>query len=583
MPDDQNRVIVGLIDGSCTLLTTGRSFCDIACCIETYNLDYGAEYIAIINGEANYLPGNKTAEFTGSLRVDSYYIDDKEPIDIDAEVELQGFQEEKNLLGFFDYLSEDGFYKDIKGQTDIHSEDFEYELESQVSIPWDFSQDLVLNGSVDVQLLEYTPYQRENEIRCSVTVNKICEHKDLYGTVDTWAFPVSEDIIKDVEFQYLEQYRCKDIDCTTNLDAKLREAYLYGCTRIMCEYYRYSLYSKIHVVPRVDKDFYCSITVDSYYTDLYGDLNVFPNYRQFDILRCACHMDEYLVRTIYGYFTLDHTYTVRDIYCSIGIVGGSNTDLPCAISVVQPNYLYNYDLPCKITNGYPSRYDIYSSILVLGCKNIVHKDFPCKVIAKNNYPALPSTRIVIAVDPLWVYDPYVLKNSLHTFFSRSYLKYNFEIVFGGSPRSDWDIVHIAHMYGVHYRDMYNVPIVYDPCHPSKSQDSIDHFIYHMFKFDQDSPVQSIGRVFLFADAIRFNNISALRKIEYLCRQKHIPCVVIHSDGNYDESDMCRCDYDKNSYDMHMDQVSKHPYHYHKHHDPHFNPDKPCLNDHKIVY
>ena len=72
-----------------------------------------------------------------------------------------------------------------------------------------------------------------------------------------------------------------------------------------------------------------------------------------------------------------------------------------------------------------------------------------KDILNLSFTLRERARIGIVVDPRWHYDVFTFKSSLLTLFDRYYQKLDLDIVYGGNPRSDWDIEHLGYVYKYH--------------------------------------------------------------------------------------------------------------------------------------
>ena len=146
----------------------------------------------------------------------------------------------------------------------------------------------------------------------------------------------------------------------------------------------------------------------------------------------------------------------------------------------------------------------------------------------------PYGRVAIVVDPLWNYEPYLVTRTLITFFERFHNRMNLEVVYGGSPRSDYDVEHIAHMYGVDYKNMCSSPIIRDFRDHTEVKYSVDRFIDNMINFHPFSNSTNINRVIIFADCNASYRANSIYPIIRFCKNNNISCIIIHSDGQYDE-------------------------------------------------
>lgn len=592
--EDNNGTIVGYINSNVSLLKTDNSKYDVPCSIVVINNPYGIEYVATINPcRLYYSIDDIVKDFKGNLDVYRNYVDDKDKKEINGSVELLQEDYSINLLGYFKYNTSADEVKYINGNCTINRDNLEEDngnsIECTVAVPilYNNPNATTIKGYVDIKQSPFEPTDGTNEIYCTFTVDLITTIADLDGAVITYAEYQNTDLLGWLD-RYLEQHREKDIDGSVTLAGFIQQFYIYGLLNLSQEEYIYGLWSKVQVVDRIDFDLGCSITVDAYNRDIIrGEANVFPENLEADIIDGSVTMDEYKIATIFGLVTLDNIYTRREFIASLGVVGSSSAEFISGLSVVQPNYLYNQYLPSKLIVGYPDMTDMYSTFRVINDTNTITQEFRAKFEVINHSIPVPKTRIVIAVDPLWNYEPYVLKNAINTFFNRLYRKYTFDLVYGGNPRSDYDIKHLAHIYGVDFKDMNNVPLIFNPQNPSEMQCSINNFLKEMFTFPQDRNPKTIARVILFADGVKYNNVSVLRKIYQVCKMKKLPCVIIHSDGQYIESSQDdNCSFDSNHYDIHMDKVNYSCFG-NDHHDawcePLTAPDKDCYDDHKFTY
>ena len=131
-------------------------------------------------------------------------------------------------------------------------------------------------------------------------------------------------------------------------------------------------------------------------------------------------------------------------------------------------------------------------------------------------------RIGIVVDPRWAYDPYVFKSSILTLFDKYHAKTILDIVYGGNPRSDWDIEHLGYVFKNY---LTKSPIIIDPINPERTKRSIEHYIYHL----SDKPVT---KVFLFTDRPDYIASNPLSLITQFCKDNDIDFAIITSGGEF---------------------------------------------------
>ena len=553
----------------------------------------------------DYVKAGKAFYINSTLSTEKNYIDDKDKIEITGTSNIQKAVPVYYILSKlnFEQSQLDDNHK-IDGSLEVQKEKDTAEITGTVSIPIPFTNKPDIYGECNLQITD--DHFGVDLFPCKFEVKEICYRDEFDAKVDMLAIAYphnADDPYKiDCDLKYEEEYRTKDIiNGNTKIVSCYNEFYIYAKTRLCCNRYIYSIFTQFAVEPSVDKYIDCYFTVDAYNKEFYGEVNIFPEEFSEIQLDGNVFLQYYVARQIDSKVTLDYTQTIRDIYTTIGVIGYSEYDITCGFIAIQPNELYDNDaLTCNFETGYKQTKDFYIDMEVIK-KDTCFVDFPAKLEVMN-YINLPKTRIVIAVDPLWDYEPYVVINSLHTLFNRIYHKYDVDIVYGGSPRSDFDIEHIAHMYGVPFRNMHKAPLVWDPRHPWKMRESVDNFIKTMYTFKRCSKRKSIGLTVLFADGMSSNRNSLVRQIAIECKKYRIPCVIIHADGTYNSVYHDRHDYDKNHHDIHMDHCHNHfhphiwdhhcgtHHHYGLHHhwvDPYYDPgfveDPPFKDDHKIIY
>lgn len=552
----------------------------------------------------DFVKVNKAYHINSTLSTEKHYIDDKDKIEINGTIDkLQTFVPVYYILSKLNFKpSQLGDRCKIDGSLEVKKEKDTADINGIVAIPIPFTNNPDIYGECNLQITD--DHFGVDLFPCKFEVKEICYRDDIIDAkvnMNAIAYPhnINDPYEIYADLDYEEIYRTKDI---INGNAKIvscyNEFYIYGKTRLCCNRYIYSIFTQFAVAPRVDKYIDCYFTVDAYNKELYGEVNIFPEEFSEIQLDANVFLQYYVARQIDSQVTLDYTHTIRDIYAIIGVIGYREYDITCGFIAIQPNKLYDNDaITCSFETGYKQPKDFYIDMEVIK-KNTCFTDLPAKLEVMN-YINLPKTRLVIAVDPLWDYEPYVVINSLHTLFNRIYHKYDVDIVYGGSPRSDFDIEHIAHMYGVPFRNMHKAPLIWDPHHPWKMRESVDNFIKTMYTFKRHSKRKSIGLTVLFADGLTSNRNSLVRQIAIECKKYKIPCVVIHCDGTFNSIHHDRHDCDHNHYDIHMDQCRNH-FHPHiwDHHcgpcGPHhhwvepccdtgFVEDPPFKDDHKIIY
>ena len=294
----------------------------------------------------------------------------------------------------------------------------------------------------------------------------------------------------------------------------------------------YSIFSRIDVVNGFDLEIPSKISVDGtteYSTSILdGKVNLEPTSEYTKtLLEGKVNIYPHVFTYIDGIVKLDGTYTRREFGCSIDVVQEAKIEIPSKITIKERprvNYINNLLLGRAIL-GYPMSYTFDSKIHV---RNIDPDD---------NIPDLPGVaggRIVIAVSPTWSYNPYVFKSSLITFLNRYWNIYDFNFVFGGNPRSDWDILNLCNNFKIDKKKLHQVKFSYRPSDPNFNKMNIDHFIKHMFMEYPNKDYKNILRVFLFMNQPSWYYNDPLAKIAETCKMNDISCVAINSGGEYQE-------------------------------------------------
>ena len=211
--------------------------------------------------------------------------------------------------------------------------------------------------------------------------------------------------------------------------------------------------------------------------------------------------------------------TRREIDCSVNSIGSIATDFTSSIIVEPPKIVpkeLNEEFKCNMITGYSETYYIEANMeVVVPTKLNIDLDFTLTV--------LPKARIGILVDPLWDYEPFVLKSSLLTLFDKYFQKVSLSIVYGGNKRSDWDIEHLGYVYKYH---LIKVPVCLNKLKRQETMESIQHFIHHLFE-------DKVDKIFIFMNDFTFARSSVFKPLIDLCiMNKNIPLTLINSAGEY---------------------------------------------------
>lgn len=325
--------------------------------------------------------------------------------------------------------------------------------------------------------------------------------------------------------------RCDgEIDCTLETAKFRKTCDMYVRFHVHKKRSIYSLYTRFKVVPRVDKDLYVIFDVfnDQIY-DIPATISIDNNTMDNDI-DGEVFLPTYRYRQILGMVEIEPVYTRRDVPIYFYAVDPVNTDLYVYLNVETPYNPGYVDVPIDFRVGNTLWKDVLYLSFNTQAAIQTNNEIPIEFNVDNwRYPA----RVVIAIDPVWHYEAIVLKSALVTFFDRLFRKTDLTVIYGGNPRSDWDIHHLAKVFGVQEHNLFNCPLIYDAKNPCCMKDSINNFLTTMTTF-REGEEKKIDRVFLFMDNPIYHRSTVLGPIMDYCMDNNISCVAIDSHGDFQE-------------------------------------------------
>ena len=377
----------------------------------------------------------------------------------------------------------------------------------------------------------------KNEIDCSANIE--------YQAIDKTNFENGYDGLLCTAV-YEKDQSISDIDCNVTLLRREQDCE-FAC-RIKVPKFRYfytfpvsinvvkgicsDIYSRLEVINRGVRNIDCTVELDK---DSYES----------DGIDCTANVIPASYADLKIYTELEAINTYRDMDCCAFYTPGIDYDIDSTITVKKPDKVpvkLDEDIPCNMQVGYESRIDINSQIKIVP-KIDYSTEFNCSL--KIN----PKARIGILVDPKWSYDPFTLKSSLLTLFDRVYQKVSLSIVYGGNPRSDWDIEHLGYVYKF---NLEKVPIINDRLHPDRTRQSIEHFMQHLFQYGK------VNKVFIFMDRPLMIRSSIFSKLSDYCSRNNIPLALIDTEGDYyqyNQSNLSNYDYrEVNGYDKPIHRI-----------------------------
>ena len=503
-----------------------NNYKDITCSINVEEYIEPVEYIAIINSYL-YNPNNSFRyNLDSNLNIDKNYIYDEGLLDdIESKLNILEF---KAIYGFISTLDLNylKYELDLNSSFNYSKEIYNMDLDCNVIFKAFYDED-ILDSSCNIDL-EKTELYLDSDLQ----VNNLLGYKDLNTTLNLMRIPSFKNLIygnlkyeKD-SYEYL-------LDGDLELAEFMYSVYIQSRIKVIRKQYYYSVFSRIKVVDGVNKDIKCSITVfnDQIY-DIFSDVDMLPISGLYDIMNdCSLYMQDYIISDIDCNFILDHTWTRKDIPIYMYVVHGIDKEIECSFDVFNPSYKYSLDIPCSFISSMNIMYEDISSSISVKSVNWINKDIISRICISNR---LAPAKIGIVVDPLWKYEPFIIQATLVTFFDRITTKNELSIVYGGNPRSDWDIEHYAKVFGIDKDHMLKSPIIYDPRDRNKIKNSVFCYINNLFNFNPDNNnyCNKVDRVFIFTNKAEYS--TSIQPIINICKQNKIPCLAINSQGDYFE-------------------------------------------------
>ena len=416
---------------------------------------------------------------------------------------------------------------------------------------------------------KYERDQRIIDIYCKVSLEKTGEVNDTYES--TIIDPVTEEekiVLNSNELQChvkIEPQTIKDefID-KYRLDPTLKDSsVIIGHAKILNHYrsidipckiktnnleFIHSILARIEIPRERNIIIPCRITVDDTNvfrsTILKGYITILPRDKIETDLVGHVKYEPGVCLDIESHAFIDAIYTRKEFDCRIDIIIPKEISILCTIDIAEhkPKPPIEYP-PLPPTNHYsiPKDLDpiidrdpkrVHITIDENNKQNIIqYKEKKPKKYKSH----LLKGKIVIAVSPTWNYEPYVFKNSLITFLDRYYRKADIAVVFGGSPRSDFDIVNLCLNYKIN-KD--NLCCIMGDKASVCGQFFVQKFINTMVEFKKDE-YPNILRVFMFINQPNWYYNDPLSSLATYCKINNISAVAISPGGEYNE--ICEID------------------------------------------
>lgn len=405
-----------------------------------------------------------------------------------------------------------------------------YEFKSTLKVPFKYEPDKPGGGQPG------TGGQQNNEINNTVKIekdkfednnkasinNKVFLKYDRFkteldNTLKIEKITTNSDI--DCNTKYEINKTTNDIDCKITLFKYVYDVSWNNVIKVPSYRGFYSIPCEIKVINGKDYCFdACIKIINNAISDLDCSTKIERETNETEIdssVKLVPSINEYILNSV----ILKRINTRREIDCIVNSIGSIATDFESSIIVEPPKIIpieLNEDFKCNMITGYIKTHDIEAKMEVVIPTNLnVDLDFTLTI--------LPKARIGILVDPLWDYEPFVLKSSLLTLFDKYFQKVSLSIVYGGNKRSDWDIEHLGYVYKYH---LIKVPMCIDKFKCQETSESIQHFIHHLFE-------DKVDKIFIFMNDFTFARSSVFKPLIDLCiMNKNIPLTLINSAGEY---------------------------------------------------
>ena len=352
------------------------------------------------------------------------------------------------------------------------------------------------------------------------------------GTVYVFPDPIN-DIIIDGDFRYEKEESITDLDSFVYLETSLSRVEIPCQIKVKACKFIYSLYSYAKVVPGVNIDIYCNLRVfNDKIWDIQANLDIGYDRLDYDLFpQVDLDLMPYQVHDIEATVDIDRVDTRREFVMCAFIVDPINIDIDCTMEVFTPYYNLLQDIPCSLNVGNPEYVDVLDISMTVEGALTVNNELECRLEVLNE---LMPARVGIFVDPLWEYDPYVVKSSIVTFLDRISTKNTLKVIYGGNTRANWDIQHFCDIFGVERHNQLEARMDYCPNNPMINQTSMHRFIEAMCQFTpkeyEEHPY--IDKVFIFTNMPHTHRHTMLIPLLEFCYMYKIPLTCITSSGEF---------------------------------------------------
>lgn len=510
------------------------------------------KYIGFISGMVTINPIPIGKDFECSCNVENPY----DPVEvlgfIFGDVHMnnnwfeKGIESELNILKQF-------VDKDINSDLSINKNELLFQILSTVTLDKEIPLDLLLDSNLVINLEERTivldgivtiPFEFNKYLPGIVTINLENLIKDFNASAVIKDIKNSNDInvlLSLIAFPYKIDpirgrfvYKKSDWDKFLNgslylLQSELRVEFMCKCLIKKFTYY-YDFYSYCYIANRFDLDIPCSCMIknDGLY-DIRGIVDIYPK-NLFKDLESFVIMQDYSTKEIDCSMEVDKIYTRRDLTFHCLIVNPVNKEFECSCNVNNIYYNIGYEFNCNALVGATCFiHDFTCFANILESKKTKYEFNATCIVSNRRSPK----KVSIICDPLWRYDPFVVRASLATFFDRIYTKNQVSVVYGGDYRFNWDVNHYCGVFGIPLKHQCENKLIYDAKNTNKTKQQAFQMIHNMIEFSPNG-YKRIDRVIIFMNRPYSGSNLTMGPILDFCRRYAIPTLIIDSGGDFVE-------------------------------------------------
>lgn len=442
---------------------------------------------------------------------------EKQPIDHDMDIETVIEPKEIELPVFDILTTEDPHVMSdislINIQTELYQQEFSHLMDILINVEYK-NKSLDIDSHIMVweemkpvdalDIMLKIELQQKNQILFPIELSTYPHALNHYMDISTHYSGV------DMEyplFNTLVSYeeRTMDVNIPINvlLPSRLNRLDILSTMKVPKWDYIYSIFSNMEVVRGVHKSILCFLEIESHFVqhEIESSMILESELVNKDLFNIECVMYPTMYTDILADMEIEGVCTRRDIDCWMCTVLGIEKDIDASLDIMGE-----------------FQQEWFSQMSVIN-ESVKLEDIG---------------RIGIFVDPLWRYEPWVLKNSIGTILNRAVYQNHqkFTLVYGGSPRANFDICKYSTIYNIPHKE---VPYSYMPTNVSFNVDQMTRFTRELFSFT-NREVSLISKVFIFTDNPYTRTCTYLNPLIKACDLYKIPIVMITSKGDISGTD-----------------------------------------------